>query len=49
MSATIVVLALLALAGFLFWLAERYDGFIIWFVAAGVLAWALYGASGVLS
>lgn len=49
MSATIVVLALLTLAGFLFWLAVRAESIVVGFFAVAVLAYAVSGASGVLS
>lgn len=48
MSAVVVIVALLALAGFLFWLANRYDSMPTGFFAVGALFGAVYYANGVL-
>lgn len=49
MIPAIIIVALLALAGFLFWLANRYDSLSTGFFAAGALCGAVLFASEVLS
>lgn len=49
MIPAIIIVALLAFAGFLFWLANRYDSMPTGFFAVGAFLGAVYYANGALS